>query len=112
MIETLKRIEARIENSPSLSGEAREELLGLLADLKQEIDTMPAEGAPGNLPTALGLAEVSAQERIREDEGGQSKLREQISGALQTATDELEGSHPKLAEMIGRISHILSRMGI
>ena len=112
MKETLKRIQNRIESSKSMSEEAKEEILGLLADLESEIEEMSQGEAEEAVRSALGLTEISAHESARSDKDRVSTLKEQTFGALQTAITELEASHPRMAEAIARISNILSRMGI
>lgn len=112
MKDTLARIRSRIESSKSIGAEARDEILGLLSELESEIEDMSRDDAEEALRSALGLAEVSAHERARSDHDRDSSLKEQTFGALQTAVQELEASHPRMAEVIARISHILSRMGI
>ena len=110
MIDTIKRIERRIESAGSISDEAREELLGLIEDLKAEAGGLPDDAPTDEVQSALGLAELSALESVRG--ARESPLKEQTFGALQTSIQELEASHPQIAEMIARMSHVLSRMGI
>ncbi len=111
MIEdTIKRIEKRIGSAQSISEEAREELLGLVEELKQEASELPQDVPTDDVQSALSLAEISAHESSRGERD--SPLKEQAFGALQTSIKELEASHPRIAEMIARMSHVLSRMGI
>ena len=112
MLETIKRIEQRIASAGSISEEARAELLGLIGELKEEADGLPADASADEVRSALGLAEISTHEISRGDRDRESPLKEQTFGALQTSIQELEASHPRLAEMIARMSHVLSRMGI
>ena len=70
------------------------------------------EAESESVRSALGLTELSAHESARSDQDRGSTLKEQTFGAWQTSIQELEASHPRMAEVIAKINHILSRMGI
>jgi hypothetical protein len=113
MIEdTIRRIQRRIESAQSISPQARDEILGLIEELKQEAGELPRDTPADRVQSALSLAEISAHESSRADRDRESPLKEQAFGALQTSIQELEASHPRIAEMIARIANVLSRMGI
>ncbi|MFV1994769.1 MAG: DUF4404 family protein [Verrucomicrobiales bacterium] len=95
-----------------MSDEAREEVLGLIGELSSELESLPKDADAGRIRSALSLTEASALESERVDRDPDSPLREQTFGALGTAVQELEASHPRVAQAIGRISDVLSRMGI
>jgi TRAP-type uncharacterized transport system substrate-binding protein len=57
-----------------------------------------------------GFAQTSAHEATRKDKN-EDLLDLSLKG-LTSSVNELESSHPKLVEIVNRISYMLSNMGI
>lgn len=92
MIEdTILKIEERLRLAQALSPEQRAELRDLLAQLRSEAETLPAD--------ALTAGE--------EDEDVQS-----IISRWEETLTAFETSHPQLTGLVNRITAILSNMGI
>ena len=110
MIEnTLGEIEARIHESGAVRPEQKQELLGLLATLKTEIDSLAKTNAD-QASSITGFAQVSAHEATRADQNTQ--LRELSVRGLRSSVDGFEQSHPKLVQIVNSISNTLSNLGI
>jgi uncharacterized protein DUF4404 len=84
--ETLHEVKSKIEQSDSLQPENKNELLGLIASLESEIDSV--SGVDRDHPQSL----------------------HKIS--LEGLAARLEDSHPKLVEMINSICTSLAGLGI
>ncbi len=108
---SLQRLRDRIESNASLSGEERETMLGLLADLEKETDSLGDHPDAEKIREAVTLADTAtageAEASTAEKEDEESPLE-----ALQNAILELEASHPKTANMLSRIGQVLANMGI
>ena len=110
MIEkTINEIEAKISGADSVNAERKQELLKLLGTLKTEV----AELSKTNVEQAdsiAGFAKLSTHEATRENQNPQ--LRELSLQGLRSSVEELELSHPHLAQIVNRISKMLSDLGI
>ena len=110
MIEnTISEIEAKIGAAESVSPARKQELLKLLGTLKAEV----AELSKTNVEQAdsiAGFAQVSAHEATRAEQNPQ--LRELSLQGLRSSVEDLEQSHPRLTQIVNRISKMLSDLGI
>jgi hypothetical protein len=106
---TISEIEAQIGGAEAVSAERKQELLKLLATLKTEVAELSKthEAQAGNIAT---LAKTSAQEATRPDPNPQA--REDSLNSLKSSTGGFEESHPRLVEIVNRISKTLSDLGI
>lgn len=107
--EKISQIEARIQNSPALRPETRDELLALLAELKLEMEALP-ESHREEAESIAGFAEISTHEAIRETKN--PELLKHSIGGLETSVDDFEKTHPQLVGVVNRIAAMLSNMGI
>lgn len=106
---TVNEIEARINSADSVSPENRRELLKLLATLKTEIAKLSKTNSE-QADSIAGFARLSAHEATRADQNPQ--LRELSLQGLRTSVENLEQSHPRLTQIVNRISKTLSDLGI
>ncbi|MCK5528685.1 MAG: DUF4404 family protein [Kiritimatiellae bacterium] len=107
--ESIKKIEARIHDSKSISGDKQDELLALLDNLKKEINLLP-EGNNESVESMTGFMEVSTIEAMRTEQNPQL-----VSLALEgfsSSSREFESSHPSLTNYVNRICDMLSNLGI
>jgi hypothetical protein len=105
----ISQIEARIQNSASITPEKRIELLKLLAELKSEMSPL-SQTHQEQLQSIAGFTEVTAYEAMREAKRP-DLLRHSVRG-LQSSVDEFEKSHPQLVAVVNRLASMLSNMGI
>lgn len=105
--ETLRKIQARIESSPSLDEERRHELMNLLASLRTEIRALPDEDQARSI---AGFADISTYEATRSRRN--PKLIENSLQGLSETVTEFESAHPRLVEVVNRLSQTLSNLGI
>jgi len=110
MIEkTITEIEAKIRGAESVNAERKQELLNLLGTLKTEIaDLSKTRGEQAD--SIAGFARLSAHEAMRSEPNPQ--LREISLQGLQSSVEDLEQSHPRLTQIVNRISKMLSDLGI
>lgn len=93
MIEvTISRLEEKLRTA-SLSPEQRAEVEGLLADLRAELAAARDSGTPMPPP-----------EPLPEEESPLDRLNQSVT--------HFEATHPKLVEIVNRISTTLANMGI
>jgi Mg2+ and Co2+ transporter CorA len=110
MIEkTIGEIEARIRNADSIGDDRKRELLQLLGTLKTEVSTLSKTHGE-QAQSIAGFAQLSAHEATREEQN--PRLRELSLRGLQSSVEGFEKSHPKLVEIVNRISNTLSNLGI
>ena len=107
--ETIKQIEARIQNADSLPPERRNELLGLLAKLKAETGEL-AKTHTEQAQSIVGFTQVSTYEATRATQD--PNLVSLSTEGLRKSVEEFEKSHPKLAQVVNTISTTLSNSGI
>lgn len=98
MDSSIERLTERINNQPHLSDEEKQELLGLLAKVVEEVDV---EAPDEKIRPVRNSVEMTAG--IEEQ-----SIPEQLEESLL----ELEASYPQTAGALGRIAQILARMGI
>src|SRR5881296_2798501 len=107
--DTLGKIEERIRAAESITPRQREELLGLLAALKGEVDSLP-EADQEQAQSIAGFTAVSAHEATR-DEKNPELVDLSIRG-LSQSVEGFEESHPKLVQAVNSIATMLSNLGI
>ncbi len=106
---TITNIENKITQSTSIQDKEKTELLQLLSSLQNEISELSKTDRE-HAESITGFTQTSTHEAIRKDKK-EDLLNLSLKG-LTSSVDELETSHPKLVEIVNRISHILSNMGI
>jgi Mg2+ and Co2+ transporter CorA len=110
MIEkTISEIEARIRVAESANPDQRAELLQLLATLKTEVAQLSqTDGEQAD--SIAQFAQLSAHEATRHQQNPQ--LREISLQGLRSSVENLEQTHPRLTQIVNRISQTLSDWGI
>ncbi len=106
---TITNIENKIRQNSSIEDKEKAELLQLLGSLKNEISEL-SKTDKEHAESITGFAQTSAHEATRKEKNEQ--LLDLSLKGLTSSVDELESSHPRLVEIVNRISHILSNMGI
>jgi chromosome segregation ATPase len=106
---TISEIEAKISGAESVRPEQRRELLELLATLKTEIASL-SKTDEEKADSIAGFTQVSAHEAVRTK--GDPQLRELSLQGLRSSVEDLEQSHPRLTQIVNRISKTLSDLGI
>lgn len=107
--ETIKQIEAQIQNSESLKPERRAELLELIAKLKTETGEL-AKTDTEQARSIVGFTQLSTYEATRAAQDPQ--LLNLSTEGLRQSVAKFEKSHPKLAQLVNTISTTLSNSGI
>ncbi len=107
--DTIKQIEAQIQNSESLAPERRQELLELLSKLKAETAEL-AKTHREKAQSIVGFTQLSTHEAMRQEQNPQ--LLTLSTEGLRKSVTEFESSHPKLAQVVNAISTTLSNSGI
>ena len=106
---TITNIENKIKHNSSINDEEKAELLQLLSSLKDEVSEL-SKTDKEHAESITGFAQTSTHEATRKDK--KEDLLDLSLKGLTSSVDELESSHPKLVEIVNRISQILSNMGI
>ncbi|GAK57801.1 hypothetical cytosolic protein [Candidatus Vecturithrix granuli] len=106
---TIDKIEEKIHHVDSIADETKTELLNLLSTLKDEIAEL-SETQGEKAESITGFTQISAHEATRVEKNP-DLLNLSLKG-LQSSVSEFETTHPKLAETVNSICHILSNMGI
>jgi hypothetical protein len=91
--ETISRIEERLRAADSLSPAQRAELQNLLAQLRREARSLPADALP--------------EDNVDDDEDVRSAV-----SRLEESLTAFETSHPQITGLVNRISTILANMGL
>ena len=106
---TIDTIEEKIQHVDSMKDDTKTELLNLLSTLKEEIGEL-SETQSEKAESITGFTQISTHEAIRQEKNP-DLLNLSLKG-LQSSVSEFETTHPKLAETVNSICHILSNMGI
>jgi len=110
MIEkTISEIEAKINSAEAVSPQRRQELLQLLGTLKVEVAKLSKTNSE-QADSIAGFAQLSTHEVMRTEP--KPELRELSLQGLRSSVEDLEQSHPRLTEIVNRISKMLSDWGI
>ena len=107
--DTIGKIEAQLQGADSIKDERRRELLNLLGTLKAEVAELSKTHGE-QAQSIAGFTEVSAHEATRSEQNPQL-LRLSLEG-LKSSVNELEGSHPRLVQIVNAITNTLSNLGI
>lgn len=105
----INKIEMAVHNAPTLSGESKQELLGLLSDLKVEIAPLMATH-PDDLASLARFADASVHESLRSNR--KESLATAARKGLVASVEGFEATHPRLVQTVDRIAVALSNMGI
>jgi TRAP-type uncharacterized transport system substrate-binding protein len=106
---TITNIENKIKHNTSIKDKEKTELLKLLSSLKDEVSEL-SKTDKEHAESITGFAQTSAHEATRKDKN-EDLLDLSLKG-FTSSVNELENSHPKLVEIVNRISQMLSNMGI
>jgi queuine/archaeosine tRNA-ribosyltransferase len=106
---TIKNIENKIKRNTSIKDKEKTELLKLLSSLKNEVSEL-SKTDKEHAESITGFTQTSAHEATRKDKN-EDLLDLSLKG-LASSVNELESSHPKLVDIVNRISQMLSNMGI
>lgn len=107
--DTIKKIEAQLHSSESISAGRREELLQLLAKLKAEVaDLSKTHGDQAQ--SIAGFTQVSTHEATRDNPNPQ--LLDLSLQGLRSSVEGFEKTHPRLVQVVSSISNTLSNLGI
>ncbi len=110
MIEkTISEIEARINAAGEADPKRRQELLQLVATLKTEIAEFSKTNAE-RADSIARVAELSTHEAMRTEQD--PNLREISLRGLRSSVEALEKSHPRLTQIVNRLTKTLSDWGI
>jgi len=110
MIEkTISEIAAKIRGAETVRPDRRQELLKLLATLKTEVAKLSQTNSE-QADSIAGFAQLSTHEAMRAEQNPQ--LRELSLQGLRSSVEDLEQSHPRLTQIVNRISKTLSDLGI
>ena len=107
--DTVRKIEARIENAAALKSDHKTEMLALLATLKSEIAVISHTHSE-EAQSIAGFTEISTHEATRLQKNP-ALLKLSIEG-LSSSARGFEQSHPKLVEIVNAICVTLSSLGI
>jgi hypothetical protein len=105
----ITNIENKIQHNASIKDKEKTELLQLLSSLRDEVSEL-SKTDKEHAESITGFAQTSAHEATRKDK--KDDLLDISLRGLTSSVNELEGSHPKLVEIVNRISYMLSNMGI
>lgn len=103
----IAKIEATLHDASDLAPATREQLLALLADLKEEVASLPPAQSAQAQTIALSADAAFASAARPADEDAPTALRE-----LRASVEGFEASHPQLVAVVDRIALTLSNMGI
>ncbi len=107
-LETLDRIQLRIDGAPAISDENRRELTALVQQLRSEIECLP-ESQSEDARSLVGFAELSAFEATRE--ATSPELLEAGLKGVEGMIFRFEERHPRLAKVAGDFAMAVGRMG-
>jgi hypothetical protein len=109
ILETLDKIETRIQGASVVKEESKRELLALLNTLKREVAELSRTHSE-QAQSIAGFAEVSTHEATREEKNPEL-LQLSLKG-LSASAAGFETSHPRLVEIVNSICITLSSLGI
>jgi chromosome segregation ATPase len=105
----IEKIETKVQDTKSIPEETRSQLLGLLSDLKSEIDTLAKTHAEDARSIAK-FADVSTQVATRTEKKPQ--LVDAALSGLTASVEGFESTHSNLTQVVNRLAVVLSNMGI
>ena len=107
--ETFRKIKFRLEQSPELSEEHRQELDELIQSLADETAEL-SKTRPEDSKSISEFANLSTQEAVR-DSKRPDLLKHSLDG-LSASVVGLETEHPQITGLVNRLCSLLSNMGI
>lgn len=107
--DTISKIEARLQQSSTLSEAGRRELLELLSTLRAEVSELSKTDAD-RAQSIEAFAMTSAHEATRTQK--QPELLQHSLNALSASVEGFEKTHPALVQLVNRICATLSNLGI
>jgi chromosome segregation ATPase len=110
--ETIKKIGKKItesKNPDEVKDKNIKDLVHLLETLKNEVAEL-SKTHEEHAESIAGFAKVSAHEATRREQNPEL-LKLSVKG-LASSVEGIESSHPKLVDIVNRISVMLSNMGI
>ena len=107
--DTISKLEGKLQESPSVNPETRQELLNLLSQLKSEITNLSESNAQ-QAGSIAGHTEFATREAISE-ESNPEVLKRSLDD-LSASVQGFETSHPQLVAVVNRIATTLSNLGI
>ena len=105
----IAKIETTLQSAANLSAETKQELLGLLAELKAEVAPLTATHGE-NAASIARFTDESFHEATRSERNPEQHAAA-LSG-LSASVEGFEASHPRLVLIVDRIALTLSNMGI
>jgi hypothetical protein len=102
----IERIEQKLAQAEGLDAKQRQELLGMLSALKDEVDAIGGDHAE-SIASFAGLA---AHEATRAQKN--PNLLQYAVDGLAESVKEIEVEHPKTVEIVNGICTMLSNLGI
>lgn len=110
MIEdTITQIENRLRRAEAMPGERREELLRLLATLRQEVGRL--EHTDGDAAQSIASYAALSTHEVSRATPNPRLVRHALDG-LAASVDSFEGSHPRLVQVVNSICTTLANLGI
>lgn len=106
--DTIARIEKRLAES-SLDPAEKQRLVDLVAQLRQELDALPADSAE-KASSVASFAEVAAQEATRGEKN--PDLVAHATQGLEKAAHGLGRGYPGLTRIVNQLCELLSDTGI
>jgi len=107
--ERLAKLESMLRDTPTLSDPARQELLGLVAELRAEMAPL-ADTHAERAHEIAGNAEAAVNASMRREE--QPERATQAVEGLAASVREFEVTHPRLVQIVDQLTSTLSNMGI
>lgn len=107
--DTIEKIRERIEATPSLTAERKEELSSLVSKLETEIKELSKTHGE-QAESIADFASLSAREATRQEPN--PEVLEHSLGGLSASVEGFEKSHPRLVQIVNSISSTLSNLGI
>jgi len=107
--ETIRKIEEQVRQATGVERERKEELLGLVQELRREVQHLSRTHDEAARSIA-GFAQVSAHEATR-TQPDPRLLKLSLDG-LKVSVEKFEQSHPRLVQVVNHISQMLANLGI
>lgn len=107
--ETIKKLERQLREVDAMDQGKRAEILGLLNDLKQEVNEVAVTNRE-HAESISAFATASAHEATRKEHN--PELLELSLKGLQSSVHGFEQTHPKLVGVVDRVCRMLSNLGI
>jgi len=104
----IAKLEEKVRATAHIQEETRNELLGILAGLKTEIEAL-AKTNEEDARSIARFADVSTLEATRENKRPQ--LVDAALTGLNSSIETFESTHPSLTQTVNRLATVLSNMG-